>query len=282
MNCSGLFNPGETRVMGILNTTPDSFSDGGLWTTPESALRHAGQMALAGADIIDIGGESTRPGARGVSIQEEMDRVIPLVEAVVAETGLPVSVDTSKPEVMEAAVKSGAGMINDVYALRQRGALEMAAGLNVPVCIMHMQGKPRDMQKQPLYGNVVREVLEFLQARAGDCEAAGVAPSHIVIDPGFGFGKSLQHNIELFHSIPLFCAGAYPVLIGVSRKSMLGTLTGRPVSERVAASVAAALLAAQAGAAMVRVHDVAETVDALKVAKALTTTALETEPANKA
>lgn len=269
MNRAELFTPGQTRVMGILNTTPDSFSDGGLWTAREPALRHAVHMAEMGADIIDIGGESTRPGAQEVSIQEELDRVIPLVEAVVRETGLPVSVDTSKPEVMEAAVKSGAGMINDVYALRREGALEMAAGLHVPVCIMHMQGRPRDMQQEPRYSDVVSEVIQFLLARAGVCEVAGIPRGNIVIDPGFGFGKSHQHNIDLFRAIPRFCETGYPVLIGVSRKTLLGTLTSRPVSERAAASIAAAVLAAQAGAAMVRVHDVAETVDALKVAKAL-------------
>jgi dihydropteroate synthase len=269
MNRAELFTPGQTRVMGILNTTPDSFSDGGLWTAREPALGHAVHMAEMGADIIDIGGESTRPGAQEVSIQEEMDRVIPLVEAVVRETGLPVSVDTSKPEVMEAAVKSGAGMINDVYALRREGALDMAAGLQVPVCIMHMQGRPRDMQQVPRYSDVVGEVIQFLLARASVCEVAGIPSGNIVIDPGFGFGKSHQHNIDLFRAIPRFCETGYPVLIGVSRKTLLGTLTSRPVSERVAASIAAAVLAAQAGAAMVRVHDVAETVDALKVAKAL-------------
>jgi dihydropteroate synthase len=217
-----------------------------------------------------------------ISIQEEMDRVIPLVEAVVRETGLPVSVDTSKPEVMEAAVTAGAGMINDVFALRREGALDMAAGLDVPVCIMHMQGRPRDMQQEPRYEDVVSEVLEFLQTRAGACMAAGISPDHIVIDPGFGFGKSHQHNIDLFRAIPRFCATGYPVLVGVSRKTLLGTLTSRPVSERVTASVVSAVLAAQAGAALVRVHDVAETVDALKVATALAPLPSETGQAHKA
>ncbi|MFC1719883.1 dihydropteroate synthase [Pseudomonadota bacterium] len=276
MNRTVLFAAGQTRVMGILNTTPDSFSDGGLWTALEPALRHAVYMAESGADVIDIGGESTRPGAGEVSVQEELDRVIPLVEAVTRETGVPVSVDTSKPEVMEAAVKSGAGMINDVFALRRAGALETAAKLSVPVCIMHMQGRPRDMQQEPRYDDVVSEVLQFLLARAGDCEQAGIPSRNIVIDPGIGFGKSHQHNIDLFRAIPRFCATDYSVLIGVSRKSLLGKLTSRPVADRVAASIASAVLAAQAGAAMVRVHDVAETVDALKVAKELATLSFET------
>jgi dihydropteroate synthase len=211
MNCAELFTPGQTRVMGILNTTPDSFSDGGLWTAFEPALRHAVYMAESGADLIDIGGESTRPGAREVSLQEELDRVIPLVEAVTRETSLPVSVDTSKPEVMEAAVESGAGLINDVFALRREGALDTAARLNVPVCIMHMQGRPRDMQQEPRYSDVVLEVLQFLLARASACEDAGIPSGNIVIDPGFGFGKSHQHNIDLFRAIPRFCETHYPV-----------------------------------------------------------------------
>lgn len=281
MNRAGLFTPGQTRVMGILNVTPDSFSDGGLWTAREPAVKHAARMAEMGADIIDVGGESTRPGAREIPIQEELDRVIPLIELIVAETGLPVSVDTSKPEVMEAAVRSGAGMINDVYALRLEGALDMAASLNVPVCVMHMQGRPRDMQQDPFYDDVVSEVTGFLLARAAACEAAGIPSANIVIDPGFGFGKTLQHNIDLFRAIPRFCATAYPVLVGVSRKALLGAVTSRPVSERVPASIVAAVLAAQAGAAVVRVHDVAETVDALKVASALGVIPVETGPAQR-
>ena len=258
-----------TRVMGILNTTPDSFSDGGLCSDHGRALRHAVEMADAGADIIDIGGESTRPGAVGVPVQEELDRVIPLVESVVSGTGVPVSIDTSKPEVMEAAVHAGAGMVNDVYALRRAGALEMAARLEVPVCLMHMLGKPRDMQQNPHYEDLVSDVSGFLLERARACEAAGIPSSRIVIDPGFGFGKTLEHNLELFRSIPKFCETGYAVLVGVSRKSMLGSLTGKPANERLAASVVAAVLAAQSGAQIVRVHDVAETVDALKVAEVL-------------
>jgi dihydropteroate synthase len=257
------------RVMGILNVTPDSFSDGGLWARPERALRRAVEMAEAGADIIDVGGESTRPGSRPVSVDEELDRVVPVIEAIAASTGVTVSVDTSKPEVMVAAVRAGAGMINDVCALQQPGALETAAGLNVPVCLMHMKGQPRDMQEQPEYEDVVGEVEAFLAERAEACMAAGIPADRIAIDPGFGFGKTLEHNRELFRNLRRLCGSGYPMLVGVSRKSMLGTITGRSVDERLAGSLAAAVLAAQAGAAILRVHDVAETVDALKVAEAL-------------
>jgi dihydropteroate synthase len=258
-----------TRVMGILNTTPDSFSDGGRWTDHDRAVKHALAMAAAGADIIDVGGESTRPGARAVSVQEELDRVVAVVAAIAAESGVTVSVDTSKPEVMEAAVAAGAGMVNDTFALRQDGALETAARLAVPVCLMHMQGRPRDMQADPRYTDVVAEVEAFLLVRARACEAVGIGSEHIFIDPGFGFGKTQDHNIALFRAIPRLCRHGYPLLVGVSRKSMLGALTGRAVGDRLAASVAAAVLAARHGAAVVRVHDVAETVDALKVLRAL-------------
>jgi dihydropteroate synthase len=255
--------------MGILNVTPDSFSDGGLWVDRDRALGHAMEMARAGADIIDIGGESTRPGSPAVEVQQELDRVIPLIEVIAAGTGLPVSIDTSKPEVMEAAVRAGAGMINDVYALRREGSLETASTLDVPVCLMHMQGKPGDMQDRPEYVDVVGDVRDFLLARADRCELAGISRQNIIIDPGFGFGKTLQHNIDLFKGIPAFVATGYPVLVGVSRKSMLGQLSGKAVDQRMAASLSAAVLAVQAGAAIIRVHDVAETVDALKIAGAL-------------
>jgi len=269
MNGSLPFSPGHTRVMGILNTTPDSFFDGGLWTGHKRALKHALRMAQDGADIIDIGGESTRPGADEVSLQEELDRVVPLVESVVRETGLLVSVDTSKAQVMKAAVNAGAGMINDVYALRRKGSLQTVTKLGVPVCIMHMLGRPRDMQQKPRYEDVFSEVRDFLMERVRACEEAGIPSGGIVIDPGFGFGKTQQNNIDLFRAIPRFCKTGYPVLVGVSRKSMLGNLTTRAVEDRAAASISAAVLAAQAGATIVRVHDVAETVDALKVARAL-------------
>ncbi len=255
--------------MGILNVTPDSFSDGGLWMDRDRALRHAMEMVKAGVDIIDIGGESTRPGSPAVEVQQELDRVIPLIEFIVAGTGLPVSIDTGKPEVMEAAVRAGAGMINDVYALRREGALETASTLDVPVCLMHMQGKPGDMQDKPEYEDVVGEVRDFLLARAEKCESAGIPRQHIIIDPGFGFGKTLQHNIDLFKAIPTFVATAYPVLVGISRKSMLGQLSDKAVDQRLAGSISAAVLAAQAGVAIIRVHDVGETVDALKIASVL-------------
>ena len=269
MNRPMLVAPEQTRVMGILNTTPDSFFDGGLWADHERALRHAIAMAEAGADIIDVGGESTRPGADEVPLQQEMDRVMPVVESIVRETGTPVSVDSSKPEIMEAAVAAGASMLNDVYALRREGALEMAVRLEVPVCIMHMQGEPREMQRSPRYDDVVNEVSGFLLERARVCVAAGIPQGRITIDPGFGFGKTFEHNLELFREIPRFCETGYPVLVGVSRKTMLGSLTSRPVEERAVASVVAAVLAALKGASIVRVHDVAETVDALKVARSL-------------
>jgi dihydropteroate synthase len=253
------------RVMGILNLTPDSFSDGGLWLEPDEALRHVFSMIGDGADIIDVGGESTRPGSTGVPLQAELDRVIPVIERVARETDTPVSIDTSKPGVMLEAVKAGAGMINDVYALRQEGAVETAASLGVPVCLMHMQGEPRDMQKAPAYEDVVGEVCGFLDERASACRDAGIPADKIVLDPGFGFGKTLEHNLALVRGLPQVCELGYPVLAGISRKSMLGTITGRDADQRVTASAAAALLAVQNGAAIVRVHDVAETVDALKV-----------------
>ncbi len=256
-------------MMGILNVTPDSFSDGGLWVDQERALQHAVQMGEAGADIIDIRGESTRPGSLATSAQEELDRVIPVIESVHARTGLLLSIDTSKPEVMKAAVSAGAGMINDVYALRQEGALETAAKLGVPLCLMHLRGKPGDMQRDPRFTNVVREVTDFLLARAKCCESAGIPKQNIIIDPGFGFGKTLQHNIDLFKAIPDLVATGYRVLIGVSRKSMLGQLVNKPVDHRLPASISAAVLAAQAGIAIIRVHDVDETVDALRIASAL-------------
>jgi dihydropteroate synthase len=255
--------------MGILNVTPDSFSDGGQWQSLEQALRQAQGMVEQGADIIDIGGESTRPGAAEVSTAEELERVLPVIEKLVAEFDVPVSIDTSKPEVMLAAVQAGAGMINDVNALRTEGALQAALSLCVPVCLMHMQGQPRSMQKQPDYTDVVAEVEEFLLQRAAALVQAGFRARDIVIDPGFGFGKTLQHNIGLFKAIPRLSGLGYPLLVGVSRKSMLGAITGQPVDQRVHASVAAALLAAQAGASILRVHDVGATLDALKVLQGL-------------
>ncbi len=257
------------RIMGILNVTPDSFSDGGQWLGKAAAIQHALAMQEAGADIIDIGGESTRPGAQAVPLQQELDRVIPVIESLAAELPVPISIDTSKPEVMREAVAAGAGMINDVYALRRDGAVQAAADLAVPVCLMHMLGDPRVMQHNPVYDDVAGEVKGSLLERAKHCERRGISMQKIVLDPGFGFGKTLQQNITLFHSLPALVASGYPVLVGMSRKAMIGQLTGRGKPARVPGSVTAAVLAAQMGAAIVRVHDVAETRDALKVATAL-------------
>ena len=251
-------------VMGILNVTHDSFSDGGLFVDRERALDYARQMVADGADIIDIGGESTRPGATSVPDDVELERVIPLVE-VLAREGIGVSVDTRKPAVMRAALAAGAGMINDVSALREPGAMEAVVAGHAAVCLGHMQGEPRTMQSEPHYDDVVAEVRDYLVERAGHCEAAGISRGRIVIDPGFGFGKTVAHNLQLLRSLRTFADSGYPVVVGLSRKSTLGGITGRDVNERVSASVAAALAAVARGALIVRVHDVRETVDALKV-----------------
>ena len=261
--------PRPAAVMGILNVTPDSFSDGGRFAARDDALRQAERMLEEGADILDIGGESTRPGAENVSPARELDRVIPVVEALAAITDKPVSIDTSKATVMRAAVASGAAMINDVRALRDDGALEAAADLGVPVCLMHMQGEPRSMQVDPDYQDVVREVAGFLKKRVDACVQAGIARDRIAVDPGFGFGKTVEHNIELLANLRQLQRLGLPVLVGLSRKSTLGAITDRGVDERVPASIAAALIAVRNGANIVRVHDVAETVDALKVATAV-------------
>lgn len=259
-------------VMGILNVTPDSFSDGGRFDRLDAAMRHAESMAGDGAAIIDIGGESTRPGSKGVSAQEELDRVIPVIEAVRGVTDVPVSIDTSKAQVMREAVSAGAAMINDVCALRGDGALETAAVLGVPVCLMHMQGKPRTMQEAPVYDDVVAEVAAFLDARIKACIEAGLDESLIVLDPGFGFGKTREHNVRLLANLRQCRVHGRPVLAGISRKSMLGDLTGRSVDERVPASVAAAVIAVLNGADIIRAHDVGPTVDALRVAAEVTGT----------
>jgi dihydropteroate synthase len=255
----------QPRVMGVLNVTPDSFSDGGRFAAIDDALRQAERLMRDGADIIDIGGESTRPGADAVPADAEMARVIPVIERLRDVVDMPLSIDTSKPEVMQAAVAAGAGMVNDVSALRAPGAMAMVAGLDVPVCLMHMQGEPRTMQTAPQYGDVVADILQYLSERIAACEQAGIARDRLVIDPGFGFGKTLAHNLSLLRGLDRFAALGLPVLVGISRKSMIGQVTGRPVEQRLAGSLAAALLAVQRGAAIVRVHDVAETVDALKV-----------------
>lgn len=256
-------------VMGILNVTPDSFSDGGLFVRRDDALRQLDRMLEDGADIIDVGGESTRPGAIAVDAATEIQRVIPIIEAIRKRSDVPVSVDTSKPEVMQAAVAAGASMVNDVTALQAEGALEMAASLEVAVCLMHMQGQPRTMQKSPHYVEVVDEVTAFLADRMAQCRAAGIDTGNILIDPGFGFGKNDEHNLRLLANLRQICGLGVPVLVGLSRKMTLGHLTGRAIEERLSASIAAAVIAVREGAAIIRAHDVRETVDALKIASAV-------------
>jgi dihydropteroate synthase len=254
------------RVVGILNVTPDSFADGGLYADVDSAVRHGLRMAAEGADMLDVGGESTRPGADDVSLDEELARVLPVIEQLIARTALPIAIDTSKPQVMRAAVAAGAGMINDIHALRLDGAMDAAAELGVPVCLMHMQGEPRGMQQDPQYDDVVAEVHRFLTDRLFACELAGIDRRKLMVDVGFGFGKTLEHNLALLAALDRFTSLGSGIYAGLSRKSMIGQLTGRePPDDRVAGSVAAALIAVQRGARMVRVHDVAATVDALAV-----------------
>ncbi|HUL97083.1 MAG TPA: dihydropteroate synthase [Usitatibacter sp.] len=250
--------------MGIVNVTTDSFSDGGRYIDARAAIAHGLALRDDGADFVDVGGESTRPGAAAVPAGEELRRVIPVVEALAAK-GVAVSVDTSKPEVMRAAIEAGCSVVNDVNAFRAEGAIDAVAGADVGVVVMHMQGTPATMQKAPHYDDVVAEVESFLLSRAARLESEGVARDRIALDPGFGFGKTVEHNKELFHALPRLAALGYPLLVGLSRKKMLGDFTGRAAPERTAASVAAALLAVQNGASLVRVHDVRETVDALKV-----------------
>ena len=256
-------------VMGVLNVTPDSFSDGGRFVARDAALREAESMAAAGAAIIDIGGESTRPGAGSVNAQQELDRILPVIEAIRGAVDMPISVDTSKPDVMRAAVAAGAAMINDVRALQADGALQAAIELKRPVCLMHMQGMPRTMQNEPTYDDIVVEVGSFLRQRVAQCRDAGLDQDLIVIDPGFGFGKTHSHNIELLANLRQLQDIGRPLLVGLSRKSMLGELTGRNVDERLPASISAAVLAVMHGAQIVRAHDVAATVDALRVADAV-------------
>jgi len=256
-------------VMGILNVTPDSFSDGGRFDNPHIALRQAATMAEGGAAIIDIGGESTRPGAGSVDDQQELDRVIPIIETVKSITDVPISIDTSKANVMREAVAAGASLINDVRALQGEGALQAAADLQVPVCLMHMLGEPRTMQQNPEYEDVVADVASFLEERVACCVGAGLDEDLIIVDPGFGFGKTHQHNVELLVNLRQLRVRNRPILVGVSRKSTLGKLTQREVHERMPASVAAAVVSVMKGADIVRVHDVQATVDALKVAQAV-------------
>ena len=268
LDCNGrLLRFDRPRVMGIVNVTPDSFSDGGAHATITDAIAHGLRLAEEGADILDIGGESTRPGADEVPEDEELRRIVPVIEALAARTTLAISIDTSKPAVMRAAVAAGAGLINDVFALRREGALQAAAELGVPVILMHMLGEPRTMQAAPEYDDVVGEVHRFLAERLFACEMAGIARRRIVIDPGFGlFGKTTVHNLQLLAGLRRFTELGVPVLAGLSRKTSIGEITGHDVpGDRTHGSVAAHLIAAQNGAAIVRVHDVAATVDALKV-----------------
>jgi len=256
-------------VMGILNVTPDSFSDGGRYSALDAAFSHAEMMIAAGVDIIDIGGESSRPGSQPLSLQEELDRVMPLVFGL-RDLGVPLSIDTYKPGVMREALAAGADMINDINGFRGEGAWNAVKDSDCGLCIMHMQNDPQSMQKNPEYDDIVGEITDFLKERVSQAQQVGIDPERLCIDPGFGFGKTLQHNMTLFQHIgDLQAALALPMLVGVSRKTMIGTLTGKPVEERMAGSVAAAIAAAAQGAYIVRVHDVAETVDALKVWEAL-------------
>lgn len=256
-------------VMGVLNVTPDSFSDGGRFTGIDAALKHAEEMLDQGASIIDIGGESTRPGAASVSEQEELDRVIPVIEAVSKNFNAIISVDTSSAAVISASHRAGASLINDVRALQREGSLEAAAATGLPVCLMHMQGEPDTMQNQPSYNNVVDEVVGFFQNRLDVCESGGVSKDKILLDPGFGFGKSTKHNLVLLNSLNQLAELGYFVLVGLSRKSILGTITDRSVDQRLAGSVALATIATLNGAKIIRAHDVAATVDAVKVAAAV-------------
>ncbi|MDH5386861.1 MAG: dihydropteroate synthase [Gammaproteobacteria bacterium] len=255
--------------MGILNVTPDSFSDGGEFDHIDAAVARALEMQAQGASMIDIGGESTRPGAQPVEASQEIERVVSVIEAIRRQSDIPISIDTSKPVVMKAAVQAGANMVNDVNALRAAGSVECCAELGVPVCLMHMQGEPRTMQKSPEYSDVMMDVRDFLLTRASICMDAGIAADQILLDPGFGFGKTLEHNLQLLSRLNELCELDFPVLVGFSRKSMLGTILDRPVDQRVIGGIAAAVIAYGKGARWFRVHDVAETSDALKICGAL-------------
>jgi dihydropteroate synthase len=255
--------------MGIVNVTPDSFSDGGHWLDPQRAIDHAVRLIEAGARIIDVGGESTRPGAAFVHVEEELQRVVPVIAALASRIQVPISVDTSKPEVMQAAVAAGATLINDVRALREPGALAAAAASTAAVCVMHMQGEPRTMQAAPIYNEVLGDVRQFLVERLATCEKAGIALDRLAIDPGIGFGKSVADNLALLARLAEFTSLQVPILVGVSRKSVIGAVTGRSVDQRLAGGVAFATAAVLAGASIIRAHDVSATVDAVKVAAAL-------------
>ncbi|MEM7081810.1 MAG: dihydropteroate synthase [Pseudomonadota bacterium] len=265
---------GWPKVMGIINVTPDSFSDGGQFDSVDAAVRQASAMVKAGVDIVDVGGESTRPGADRVAVDQELERVVPVIEAIVREFDVPVSIDTTKPEVMTAATDAGALMINDVNGLEAEGALKAAALARVPVCVMHRQGSAKTMQDNPTYQSVVADIAHYLANRVTACEAAGIDRDQIIVDPGFGFGKTLEHNLALFKSLPAL--SPQPLLVGVSRKSMLGAVLNREVDERLSGSLALAALAAWMGAAIIRVHDVPETIDAVRITCAVRDVAYNT------
>ncbi len=261
--------------MGIINTTPDSFSDGGHFLSHDKALEQARRLIDEGADILDIGGESTRPGAADVSVDEEISRTIPLIESIRAFSDIPISIDTSKAEVMRVASAAGVNMINDVWALRREGAMQAAADSGLPVCLMHMQGSPDNMQQNPEYESVLKEVKRFLHDRLFAAQAAGIKKQNLIIDPGFGFGKTLDQNYQLLKALPEFVEMGYPLLVGLSRKSMVGLVLDKPVDERVYGSVSAAVISAMLGAHIIRVHDVTETRQALAIVQTLKQTAIE-------
>lgn len=270
LNCANkILNLSSPQVMGILNVTPDSFSDGGQFNLINSAIKQVEVMLVEGASIIDVGGESTRPGAADISVNEELDRVIPIVEKISSEFDVIISIDTSKAEVIREAIKVGAGLINDVNALQAEGALNAAVESNVPVCLMHMQGKPRTMQANPVYENVTDDVIVFLQQRIKECIEAGLSKSKLLIDPGFGFGKTLQHNLQLMHDLPKFEKLDCPLLVGVSRKSMIGQILDVEVDDRLIGSVALETLAVWSGADIIRAHDVKQAVEAVKISMAV-------------
>lgn len=259
----------STQVMGILNVTPDSFSDGGRYFSADAALAHVAQMCAAGATLIDVGGESTRPGARPVAVQEEVDRVVPMVEAIRARFDVVVSVDTSTPQVMSGAAGAGAGLINDIRALTRPGALQAAADSGLAVCLMHMQGEPQTMQQAPVYQSILDEVNSFLESRVQACIDSGIGRDKLILDPGFGFGKNLQHNLQLFAGLDRVQPLDLPILVGVSRKSMIGQVLERPVDQRLYGGLALATLAVAKGARIIRTHDVTQTIDAVRMADAI-------------
>jgi dihydropteroate synthase len=273
LDCNGkLLDLTRPQVMGVLNVTPDSFSDGGDFFLLDRAVARALQMEAEGAAIVDIGGESTRPGAEPVSVEEEIGRVVPVIEALQSRLKVPISIDTRKPQVMRAAVRAGAGLINDINALREPGAIEAAVECGTPVCLMHMQGEPRTMQTDPRYANVVGEVADFLQKRVSACEQSGLSREKILLDPGFGFGKTVSHNLQLLAQLDTLTRSGLPIVVGLSRKSMIGKLLGLEPGERLPASIALAVLAVERGARLVRSHDVAATWQALQMVVALKNT----------